>query len=122
MPKAQLAMLLTPDKRAATRRIVNIGAQLRGIDARVMEVEMLDLTTDGFKAEVGQPLAAEASGWLRLPGLPPANCQVIWSDGDNAGFKFTSPLHPASVEAIVVLNRRPIRKGHFGMQAGARSR
>lgn len=114
MAKAQLAMLQQPDQRVPERHIVNIMAQLRGLGAWFAEVELLDLSTDGFRAEIETELAPGACGWLKLTGLPPANCQVVWSAGGEAGFKFTSPLHPANVEIAGSADRKRIRKGHFG--------
>jgi hypothetical protein len=118
MAKVQLAMLHAPDKRIAERRIVNLVAQLRGLGAWFVEVELLDLSTDGFKVEIDQALERGAYGWLKLPGLPPVNCRVAWSADGAAGFTFTTPLHPANVEIAIAAGRKPLRKSHFGPRPG----
>ena len=116
MSKGQLAILPTPDGRTAERRIVNLAARLRDPGASIADAEVRDLSTDGFMAETDLVPEPGATVWLKLPGLEPQNCRVVWAEDGKVGFQFATPLHEATVEMIVQANRRPIPRGHFGPQ------
>ena len=117
MTKAQLALLPVPDGRQAERRIVNLAARLRDPGARMAEVEVMNLSASGFMAQGEIALEPGAHVWLKLPGLEPQNSRVVWVEGGKAGFEFSAPLHPATLEQLVA-GSRTIPKGHFGPQAG----
>jgi len=116
MSRAQLAILPVPDGRTAVRRVVNLAAELRELGAWFAEVEVVDLSTDGFMAEVDSTLEVGVHAWLKLPGLTPLNCRVVWSEGGKAGFEFASPVHASAIDQLIASNRKPLRKGHFGPQ------
>jgi hypothetical protein len=112
--RGQLAILPNPDGRRAERRIVNLAARLREPGARVAEIEVVDLSTDGFMARGAAALEPGASVWLKMAGLEPQSSEVVWVEGDRAGCKFATPLHPATLEQLVAVGRRPLPRGHFG--------
>jgi hypothetical protein len=116
VPHAQLAILPVIDGRSAERRIVNFAARLRERGARIIECEVRDLSTDGFMAETDLALEPGAIVWLKLGGLEPQNSKVIWAEDGKTGFQFTNPIHPATLELIVAMNRKPLPKRHFGPQ------
>ena len=118
MAKGQLAILPTADGRRAERRIVNLAARLREPGASVADVEVMNLSTDGFMARSEVALEEGANVWLKLEGLEPQNCRVVWIEEDKAGFEFSSPLHPATLELVVAGSRKAVPRGHFGPQAG----
>ncbi len=113
MTRAQLAILPIPEGRKAERRIVNLAARLRDPGATLLEVDILNLSTDGFMAR-GVQLEIGTYVWLRVTGLEPQSCRVIWNEEDKAGFEFTTPLHSATVELLIINNRKPPPKNHFG--------
>jgi len=39
--------------------------------------------------------------WITLPGLPPRQAKVVWTDLSEAGCVFTEPLHAAVFDAII---------------------
>jgi hypothetical protein len=117
--RGQLAILPTPEGRQAERRVVNLAARLRDPGASVSEIEVLNLSTDGFMAHADAALEVGASVWLKLPGLEPQNSQVIWVEDGKAGFQFSNPLHPATLELLVASSRQTIRRGHFGPRGAA---
>ena len=119
MTKGQIAILPVSEGRKAERRIVNLAAHLREPGATVADIEVINLSTDGFMAEGKVGVETGATVWLKLPGLEPQNSRVVWVEDDKAGFEFVNPLHPATVELVVTTGRKPIPKGHFGPQAGA---
>lgn len=120
MSRAQLAILPVVEGRSAERRIVNLAARLRDPGARIVEAEVVNLSTDGFMAEADVVLEIGANVWLKLPGLEPQNSRVIWAEGGRTGFQFATPLHPATLEMIIEADRKPIAKGHFGPQGDSR--
>ena len=114
MTRGQLAILPTPEGRRAERRVVNLAARLRDPGASVSDIEVLNLSTDGFMAHAGIVLETGAQVWLKLPGLEPQNSEVVWVEDGKAGFKFSSPLHPATLELVVATAKKAIPRGHFG--------
>lgn len=115
MTKAQLAILPIRDGRKAERRIVNLAARLRDPGATLIDIDILNLSTDGFMARNVQ-IEVGTYVWLRVTGLEPQSCRVIWNEDGKAGFEFTTPLHSATVELLIVNNRKPVPKNHFGPQ------
>jgi len=118
--RAQLAILPVVEGRSAERRIVNLAARLRDPGARIIDVEVLNLSTDGFMAETDVVFDIGTNVWLKLPGLEAQNSRVMWAEDGKAGFQFAAPLHPATVGMLAETDRKPIIKGHFGPQGGAR--
>lgn len=113
MTRAQLAILPIPEGRKAERRIVNLAARLRDPGATLIDVDILNLSTDGFMAR-GVRIEVGTYVWLRVTGLEPQSCRAIWNEEDKAGFEFTTPLHGATVELLILNNRKPLPKNHFG--------
>jgi hypothetical protein len=105
--RAQLAILPPTDGRKAERRVVNLAARLREPGARLVDVELANLSVTGFmtrgdtRLEVGDPI------WLKVPGFSPEPARVVWVEGDQAGFEFASPLHAATVEMLAAAGRKP---------------
>lgn len=117
MRKAHLAILPTSDGRRAERRIVNLAASLREPGASLVDAEIVNLSVTGFGAETEAPLEAGACVYLKLPGLEPTNCRVVWVEGNKAGFEFMSPLHPATLDTVTAATRTMPVKRHFGVGA-----
>jgi hypothetical protein len=114
MTMAQLAILPVRDGRRAERRIVNLAARLRDRGARMIEIDVVNLSTDGFMASVPIVLETGAFAWLKLAGIAPQASRVAWMENGHAGFEFVTPLHVATVELVMSLSRRPLPQGHFG--------
>lgn len=113
MTRAQLAILPVRQGRKAERRIVNLAARLREPGASLVDVEIMDLSTNGFMARNVQ-LEVGAHCWLKVGGLEAQNCRVMWNEDGKAGFEFVAPLHSATIDLIVVNNRKPVPKNYFG--------
>jgi hypothetical protein len=114
--KAQLAIVPDQDSRQAERRIVNLAARLREIGAAMADAEIQNLSTDGFMAETEAAIAPGAQVWLKLQGIEPQKARVVWAEEGKAGCEFETPLHPATLELLVALSRKPPVKRHFGPQ------
>lgn len=91
--------------RQAERTHVEFGAGLRQRGASGVTVQILDLSTHGFRASTHLDLAMGADVWLKLPGLEAMHSRVAWMNGHLVGCAFVRPLHPAVLQMVV---RRPI--------------
>lgn len=120
MHKGQLAQLPTAEGRRTERRIVNLAASLREPGATVADVEVHNLSADGFMAHTDMPLEVGASVYLKLPGLEAQKSQVAWVEDGKAGFQFAAPLHRGTLEQLVSSGRRQLPRGHFGAQRSGR--
>ena len=116
MSYAQLAILPVIEGRSAERRIVNLAARLREPGAKIIDADVVNLSTDGFMAVTEVSLEVGANVWLKLPGLEPQNSRVVWTEDGKTGFQFAAALHPATLELLVDNSRKPLPKGHFGPQ------
>ena len=89
-------------KRRASERIqVEFGAGLRQSGATGVTVQIMDLSTTGFRVATHLMLDPGTKVWLRLPGLEPCHATVAWTKGHYIGCSFERPLHPAVLEMIV---------------------
>lgn len=90
-----------PKSRVSDRVPVQLGAGLRQRGASGISVEVLDLSTHGFRASTHLELEPGTDVWLRLPGLESCHAVVAWRRGNLIGCQFERPLHPAVLEMIV---------------------
>lgn len=120
MHKGQLAQLPAVEGRRADRRIVNLAASLREPGAIVADVEVHNLSAEGFLAETKMPVEVGAIFWLKLAGLEAQKSMVVWVKDEKAGFQFDTPLHRGTLEQLVVNDKPQMRRNHFGPQRAAR--
>lgn len=95
---------MNPNRKArkSTRVPVSLDAGLRARGGVApVSVEILDLSTHGFRIDTLLDLQVGMDVWLRLPGLEPCHAKVAWVDGYVAGCAFERPLHPAVLDMIV---------------------
>ena len=114
MQKGQLASLPVADGRRTERRVVNLAASLREPGATVVDVEVMNLSVTGFMATSNLPLETGQNVYLKLPGMEAQKSQVIWVEGEKAGFQFAAPLHPATLDQLVTTERKAIPRNVFG--------
>jgi len=120
MHKGQLAQLPVGEGRRAERRVVNLAASLREPGATLTDVEVHDLSADGFMVHTDMPLEVGASVWLKLAGMEAQKSTVIWVKDGKAGLQFAVPLHRGTIEQLTVTGRPQPRRNHFGPQRSAR--
>ena len=89
------------DGRRAERRGVLLGAGLRQRGAHAVTVQVLDLSTTGFRAATHLQLLEGSDVWLKMPGLESLHARVVWMRGHLLGCAFVQPLHPAVMDMIV---------------------
>src|SRR6476469_1900835 len=87
--------------RKSERVALEIGAGLRQRGGTGVGIQIMDLSTDGFRASTHLQLEKGSDVWLRLPGLEPYHAKVMWSKGAFIGCAFERPLHPAVLEMNV---------------------
>ncbi len=87
--------------RVAERKYCEIGAGLRQRGASGVSVQILDLSTHGFRASTHLDLQKGADVWLKMPGLEPLHARVAWMSGYLVGCQFQRPLHPAVLQMVV---------------------
>lgn len=100
----ELATTASPVDRKAERTHVEFGAGLRQRGASGVTVQILDLSTHGFRASTHLDLQPGSDVWLKLPGLEALHSRVAWMNGHLVGCEFVRPLHPAVLQMVV---RRP---------------
>jgi hypothetical protein len=90
-----------PQGRISERVPIEMGAGLRRRGASGVSVQIMDLSTHGFRAATHLDLAVGTDVWLRLPGLEASHAKVAWQKGYMVGCAFERPLHPAVLDMIV---------------------
>ena len=91
------------ENRTALRRSVRMRAHLRDRGTTRFEIDVLDLSTTGFRAQTSFSLWPGATVWITLPGLSGLESTVAWREQTLYGCAFTKPLYPAVFEHIVAL-------------------
>ena len=87
--------------RKADRAEVTLGAGLRQRGASGVTIQIIDLSTHGFRAATHLVLDRGTDVWLKLPGLESLHAQVVWMQGHLLGCEFARPLHPAVLDMVV---------------------
>ncbi|HEX8389253.1 MAG TPA: PilZ domain-containing protein [Sphingomonas sp.] len=94
------------ENRRALRRAVTMRAHLRDRGQTKFEIDVIDLSRTGFRAETSFTLWPGTVVWLTMPGLAAMESVVAWRDGFRYGCAFSRPLHPAVFDHIVALSQR----------------
>src|SRR5919202_1724874 len=89
------------DARRASRTEVVLGAGLRQRGAHAVTIQILDLSTHGFRAATHLNLMEGSDVWLKMPGLESMHARVAWMNGHLMGCEFVRPLHPAVLDMVV---------------------
>ena len=103
MLTGELATAAGEELRRAERAGVAVGAGLRQRGAHAVSIQVLDLSTTGFRAATHLQLLEGSDVWLKMPGLESLHARVVWMRGHLLGCEFVRPLHPA-VMAMLVKN------------------
>ena len=97
----------TVDSRRAQRRWVNMRAQLREGFGPKFDIEVLDLSSSGFRCETYYGLAVGTRIFLHIPTFSPFEALVAWKANGHYGCQFDRPLYPSVFETIAA--RFPVR-------------
>ena len=88
--------------RGSSRVSVVLEVGLRRSGSHQVHVELRDISTHGFRAELFERVYVGERLWLKLPGLEGWHARVAWARGDQIGCEFVQPLHPAVLNIIVM--------------------
>jgi hypothetical protein len=91
--------------RKSERVPIELGAGLRQRGATGVSVQVMDLSTHGFRVATHLELNVGTDVWLRLPRLEACHATVMWVQGHYVGCSFERPLHPAVLDMIVASSR-----------------
>ena len=94
------------ENRRALRKAVKMRAHLRDRGTTRFEIDVVDLSLSGFRADTSFTLWPGTIVWLTMPGLAPLEAVVAWRDKVSYGCAFAKPLHPAVFDHIVALSQR----------------
>ena len=94
------------DNRQTLRKPVKLRARLRDRGAKRFDIDVVDLSITGFRAETAYRLPPGTMVWITLPGMSGLEAEVAWQSYTHIGCAFRQALHPAVFEHIVELSRR----------------
>lgn len=94
------------DDRCERRSGVGLGARLRQHGAPGHPIDILDVSSRGFKAERCEPFRAGTYAWLTVPGMGTYNARIVWIDSFRLGCEFVTPLDEEVLAGIILANRR----------------
>lgn len=94
--------IVEAERRKTARQGTSINGVLNCSRGSQMRVAIVDLSTDGFNAEVGhQPVLGGRGFSVKVPGLESLAAELRWTTAASAGFRFDHPLHPAVLDHVV---------------------
>lgn len=100
------AVINDEENRVALRKPVRLRAQLRDRSHSRFDIDIIDLSTTGFRLKTIFNLPTDTIVWVTLPRLSGLEATVAWRDRQTSlyGCRFTTPLHPAVFDHIVALS------------------
>jgi hypothetical protein len=94
------------ERRDAVRKPTEMRGTLESDRGSRMAVDIVDLSTAGFSAELGHNAVLDSTGFeVNLGGLEPLGAELRWAGRTDAGFRFERPLHPAVFDHLVERNK-----------------
>jgi hypothetical protein len=91
-------------------------ARLRPNDWSSLEVRLVDLSAEGFRAECEATMLRGSTIRIELPGIGEVEAQLTWRRGGEIGARFMAPIDlsrctVSGVSGGAVLARLPLRAG-----------
>ena len=102
----ELAKAETEFPRRCERRPVRGAVAFRRSGQHRVMVNLLDISTEGFRIETFGGVTDGAVVWVTLPGLAPMEARIVWCRKDEAGCRFVAPLHPSVLDRLLAGSRR----------------
>lgn len=95
---------LQGDKRWALRRHIEVDATLTDPDGLVFSVNLTNISEEGcaIRTTSRVELARDVIHSLKVTGLGPLPCHLVWLSDNKAGLAFCESLHPAIVQNLVM--------------------
>lgn len=89
------------EHRAARRSAVRFCAKLRDRSTFRFDIDVIDMSTTGFRAIANYSLSPGQMVWVTLPGLSPIQAWIAWRRDNVIGCRFDHPLYPAVFDHVV---------------------
>ncbi|MFM9979098.1 MAG: PilZ domain-containing protein [Sphingomonadaceae bacterium] len=83
------------DERSSERRWVRVRALIREAGSQRLDIDLVDLSINGFRFESLYAFAPGARVFISFPGLAPLEATIAWRNRDQYGCRLTHALHPA---------------------------
>lgn len=90
----------TIDARLAERKRVQMRALVREAGSSRVDIDVVDLSSSGFRFESLYGFAPGARVFLSIPSLHPLEAVIAWRRGTTYGCRLVRPLHEAVFETI----------------------
>lgn len=103
---AHLKPLPDFQERRVSRSKVRLDARVRELGTTGYEVQLLDVSTHGFKAERSDPFSQGSYVWLNVPGFAGFNARIVWIDSFRLGCEFVSPIDAEDVARMVAMSEQ----------------
>ena len=98
---------LGAEHRRAPRLAVRIPARMTTNAAWAAVCRVADLSALGVRIETTTPLSPGRAVLITLPGEPPREAAIAWSDGNQSGCYFAEPLAADSLASLVARFAEP---------------
>jgi len=108
---AGLHAILYRVDRAAERLPVERPSTLRGPDGKPVDATIDDLSLTGCKLAVPASAAIEQEVMIGLAGVGIRTARVVWSEADQIGCEFDTPLTNAELQTVQFA--RTVEEGRF---------
>lgn len=95
------SLAIRRDYRAAMRSEVTATVRLREVGSTQFDVQLLDLSTSGFRCQTFYGLAVDCRVFITIPTFGPLEACVAWKGSQYYGCRFIRPIHPAVLDTIV---------------------
>jgi len=115
---AQLAVPHGPDLRTTRRRAVNFRAFVRETAARLVSVEVRNLSTDGCNFLSDQAFETATVVWLKIAGAGARQARIVWHREGAYGCEFLAPMRSEVVEDICAAERRRLLEANRARPEG----
>ncbi|HEY6964278.1 MAG TPA: PilZ domain-containing protein [Erythrobacter sp.] len=110
----------TPDRRWALRRNIELAADLSDSSGMICAALLTDISEEGcmIRLAKGQDLVRDRLLMIKVSGLEALAAYVIWCAEGKAGVAFSEPLHPATVQNLVMKSHYARISRHMALKAG----
>jgi hypothetical protein len=82
------------ERRKAPRRDLGRPARLKPNDWSSIEVEVVNFSTDGFRARCEAVLRIGSYVSIQIPGIGSVQAKIVWNKAGEFGAKFVQPIDP----------------------------
>lgn len=108
------------DRRWALRRSIELAADLSDSSGMTCAALVTDISEEGcmIRFAKGQDLVRDRLHSIKISGLEALSAYVIWCAEGKAGVAFSEPLHPATVQNLVMKSHYARISRHMALKEG----